>query len=115
MLFLKRCAPATNIFVYWSDGLGDWPFDHHNRNGDGAFDHHNRNGDWAFDHHNRNGDGAFDHHNRNGDGAFVNRDCLLGRAFDNIFFKCLGLPQGLSGGMLAAEIDSHINSGLEVK
>ena len=23
---------ATNIFVYWSDGLGDQAFDHHSRN-----------------------------------------------------------------------------------
>ena len=28
---------ATNIFVYWLDGLGDRVFDHHTRNGGGAF------------------------------------------------------------------------------
>ena len=28
---------ATNIFVYWLDGLGDRAFDHHTRNGGGAF------------------------------------------------------------------------------
>ena len=27
---------ATNIFVYWSDGLGVQAFDHHSRNGGGG-------------------------------------------------------------------------------
>ena len=27
---------ATNIFIYWSDGLGGQAFDHHNRNGGGG-------------------------------------------------------------------------------
>ena len=41
--------------------------------------------------------------------AFGNKNCPQGRAFDH-FFKCQGLARGLPGGMLAAGIDSHINT-----
>ena len=42
-----------------------------------------------------------------GDGAFANKNCPQGRAFE-IFSNARGMPGGLSEGMLAAGIDSHI-------
>ena len=40
---------ATNIFAYWSDGLGGRKFDHHNRKGGGAFANENCPLGWVID------------------------------------------------------------------
>ena len=49
---------------------------------------------------------AFDYQSRNGGGAFANKNCPPDRVLHH-FFKCPGFARG---GMLAAGIDSHINS-----